>query len=292
MISIIIPAHNEGLVIARTLTAIATGATPSEIDVVVVCNGCTDDTAGIARGFGSPIRVIETEVANKTNALNLGDQATSAFPRVYTDADVVVTLDTIRALATRLRRGDVSAVAPQPHINLHGCSWCVRAYYEVRSRLPSAREGIGGSGVYALSHAGRNRFGEFPNVVADDGYVRIQFKPEERETLTYTNSVVFAPRTINDLIRIRTRAYYGTMELARRYPDLWKNSGERNHKTIFNLFRSPTLWPKLLIYGYVNIMARYNAVARVGASNFFWEQDKTSRRAVVGASDITGDQYP
>jgi len=288
-ISIIIPAHNERLVIARTLTAISTGAAPGEIDVVVVCNGCTDDTAAIARGFGLPIRVIETEVASKTNALNLGDQTTSAFPRVYADADVVVTLDAIRALASRLQRGDVSAVAPQPTINLDGCSWFVRAYYDVRSRLPSAREGIGGSGVFSLSHAGRNRFGEFPNVVADDGYVRIQFKPEERETLTYTNSVVFAPRTIEGLIRIRTRAYYGTMELERRYPDLWKNSGDRNHKTVVNLFRFPALWPKLLIYGYVNIMARYKAVARFGTSNFFWEQDRTSRNVVARAADITGD---
>jgi glycosyltransferase involved in cell wall biosynthesis len=292
MISIVVPAHNEGLVIARTLTAMATGAAPSEIDVIVVCNGCTDDTAGIARGLGPLVRVIETEVANKANALNLGDQAASTFPRVYADADVVVTLDTIRALAIRLQRGDVSAVAPQPYINLDGCSWCVRAYYEVRSRLPSAREGIGGSGVYALSHNGRNRFGKFPNVVADDGYVRIQFKANERETLAHASSIVFAPRTIKDLVRIRTRAYYGTMELAKRYPDLWKNTGERNHKTIVGLLRSPFLWPKLLVYCYVNIIARYKAVARFGTSNFLWEQDNSSRNVVARLSDITGDQYP
>ena len=147
--------------------------------------------------------------------------------------------NTIRALANRLARGDVSAVAPQPRLNLSGCSWYVRAYYDIRSRLPSAREGIGGSGVYALSEAGRKRFGEYPNVTADDGYVRIQFKPEERETLVDANSNVFAPRTIESLIRIRTRAYYGTMELARRYPDLWTNSGERNHRSMVGLLRSP-----------------------------------------------------
>jgi glycosyltransferase involved in cell wall biosynthesis len=292
MISIVVPARNEGLVIARTLTAMTAGAAPGEIDVIVVCNGCTDDTAGIARGFGPPVRVIETDVGSKTHALNLGDQTASTFPRIYADADVIISLDTIRALATCLGRGYVSAVAPRPRVNLSGCSWYVRAYYDIRSRLPSAREGIGGSGVYALSDAGRSRFGEFPSVTADDGYVRIQFKPEERETLIDANSDVFAPHTIKDLIRIRTRAYYGTMELARRYPDLWKNSGARNHKTVAGLFRSPSLWPKLLIYCYVNIMARFKAMARLGTASFRWEQDNTSRNAVAHSSDITGDQDP
>ena len=36
MISIIIPAHNESSVIARTLKAITDGADPRELDVIVV----------------------------------------------------------------------------------------------------------------------------------------------------------------------------------------------------------------------------------------------------------------
>jgi glycosyltransferase involved in cell wall biosynthesis len=290
MISIVVPARNESRVIARTLQAMTAGAAPGEIDLVVVCNGCTDNTAGIARSFGAPVRVIETEMGSKTVALNLGDQAALGFPRIYTDADVIVSIETIRALACRLARGDVLAVAPRSCINLNGCSWGVCAYYDVRSRLPSAREGIGGSGVYALSDAGRRRFGEFPNITADDGYVRIQFKPEERETLASANSIVFAPRTIKDLILIRTRAYYGTYELARRFPDLWSNRGESNHKSVASLLGSPSLWLKLLIYCYVNIAARYKATARLYTASFLWERDHTSRNAATAAPDIQGTQ--
>lgn len=281
MISIVIPARNEGSVIARALRALVTDAAPKEIDVIVVCNGCTDETASIAREFGPAVRVIETTAGGKANALNLGDQAAKTFPRIYADADVVISLKTARALATRLDTGDVLAVAPQARISLSGCSWFVRAYYEIRSRLPSAREGIGGSGVYAVSEAGRRRFGQFPDVIADDGYVRIQFRPEERETLVDAHSIVFAPRTIKDLILIRIRAYYGTFELARRFPDLWKNRGESNHKTVVRLLSSPSLWPKLLIYYYVNIIARYQALSRFRAANFLWERDNTSRNAVA-----------
>lgn len=290
MISIIVPAHNEGLVIARAIKAIIFGAAAGEMDVIVVCNGCADDTARIARSFGPPVRVIETEVGNKANALNLGDQAALAFPRVYADADVLITLDAIRTLAARLQRGDVLVVAPHSSINLNDCSWCVRAYYDIRSRLPSAREGIGGSGVYALSQAGRRRFDDFPNITADDGYVRIQFKPEERQTLMSVNSIVFAPHTIEDLILIRTRAYYGTIELARRFPTLWNNRGESNHRTIGRLLGSPFLWPKLLVYCYVNIMARYKAIVRFRTASFLWERDNTSRGAVATVPDIRGDQ--
>src|SRR5262245_12787443 len=116
MISIVVPARNESLVIARTLGEWinSPGFDQDEIDVVVVCNGCTDDTADIARGFGPAVRVIESDVASKAHALNLGDQASRFFPRIYIDADVVITLAALRALAGRLDRGDVLAVAPTP----------------------------------------------------------------------------------------------------------------------------------------------------------------------------------
>src|ERR1700733_469416 len=237
MISIVIPAYNESAVIARTLRAVTTGALSDELDVIVVCNGCTDDTATIARGFGTFVRVIETAVGNKTHALNLGDQAARAFPRIYMDADVIVTLSTIRVLAERLGKGDVIAVAPRPYFDLTGCSWPVRAFYDIRSRLPSFGEGIGGSGVYALSEVARRRFDAFPKLIADDTYVRVQFKPEERETIVSVRSIVFAPRTINNLIAIEARADFGTFELARLYPDLWANKGDSNHKVLVNLFK-------------------------------------------------------
>jgi glycosyltransferase involved in cell wall biosynthesis len=279
MISVVIPAHNESSVIARTLKALTIGALPDELDVIVVCNGCMDDTAAIARGFGTSVRVIETAVGNKTLALNLGDQAARAFPRVYMDADVVVTLSTIRALAERLARGGVIAVAPRAYFDLTGCSWLVRAFYDIRCRLPSFGEGIGGSGVYALSEIARRRFEAFPKLVADDTYVRVQFKPEERETLAFVRSVVFVPHTIKNLITIEARADFGTFEIARLYPELWANKGDSNKKTLLSLFKHPLLWPGLFIYWYVRTIARGKAKIRLRTNTFVWERDDTSRAA-------------
>ncbi|MCK1307172.1 MULTISPECIES: glycosyltransferase [unclassified Bradyrhizobium] len=278
MISIIVPAHNESSVIARTLSQWVGDAPLDEIRVVVVCNGCTDHTANVARRFGPTVHVVESDIARKTHALNLGDQISSVFPRIYADADIVITVDAVRALARRLEQGDVLVVAPTADINLTGCSWLVRKYYGIRSRLPSSREGIGGSGVYALSEAGRLRFGEFPDVTADDTYVRLQFRPEERDTLSCARSTVFAPRTVLQLIAVRTRAYRGTFELARRFPELRVNKGEVNDRTLIALFKEPHLWPGLLIYCCVNIVARCRAIAGRGADR--WQRDETSRAAL------------
>ena len=204
----------------------------------------------------------------------------NVFPRIYADADIVITVDAIRALASRLDRGDVMAVAPTPDINLTGCSWLVCKYFSVRSRLPSSREGIGGSGVYALSEAGRRRFGEFPDVIADDTYVRLQFKPEERETLSFARSMVFPPRTISQLIAVRTRACTGMFELAGCFQELWINKGQTNNRTLIGLFKEPQLWPGLLIYCYVNIFARCKAVILSRTRTVIWQRDNTSRLAL------------
>jgi glycosyltransferase involved in cell wall biosynthesis len=59
MISIVVPAHNESSVIARTLRPWVTGPASDEISVVVVCNGCTDDTASVARSFGPTVASIK-----------------------------------------------------------------------------------------------------------------------------------------------------------------------------------------------------------------------------------------
>jgi glycosyltransferase involved in cell wall biosynthesis len=284
MISIVVPAHNEGSVIARTLSQWVSSPASDGISVVVVCNGCTDKTADVARRFGPMVHVVESDIASKTHALNLGDQLSATFPRIYVDADIVITVDAILALARRLERGDVLAVAPTPDINLTGCSWLVRKYYEVRSRLPSSREGIGGSGVYALSEAGRRRFGQFPDVVADDTYVRLQFTLKERETLPGVKSTVFPPRTVLQLIAVRTRAYRGTFELTQHFPELRANKGEANNRTLIALFRMPRLWPGLLTYCCVNIIARCRAAVDSRGEGRLWQRDETSRATLSADS--------
>jgi hypothetical protein len=89
--SVVIPAHNEAAVIRRCLDALLDGFRPGELEVVVACNGCTDGTADIVRSSGHAVRIIEIQVASKPAALRAAEELVTIFPRLYLDADVVLT---------------------------------------------------------------------------------------------------------------------------------------------------------------------------------------------------------
>src|SRR4051794_15424831 len=118
--SVVIPAHNEAASMHRCLRQLLAGAARDEIDVIVVANACADDTAAIARRAG--VRVIETPVPGKTNALRLGDEACLVFPRVYADADVDLAYPSLRLLVDSLAVSGAMAAAPVPTMALAGTS--------------------------------------------------------------------------------------------------------------------------------------------------------------------------
>src|SRR5260370_21191863 len=110
--TVVIPAHNEGRVIGRLLEQLINGAYPGEMDIIVVANGCADDTAEVAASFGPAVRVLTLPVACKHEALAAGDRAAAGFPRIYVDADVELRLHDVRALAAALCQPGGLAPAP------------------------------------------------------------------------------------------------------------------------------------------------------------------------------------
>src|ERR1044071_1194081 len=81
--SIVIPAHNEGAVIRRLLRSLPEVVDAGRLEVIVACNGCTDDTADIARRHGA--KVVEISTPSKIAALNAADDIAVAYPRLYVD---------------------------------------------------------------------------------------------------------------------------------------------------------------------------------------------------------------
>ncbi|MFB6820556.1 glycosyltransferase family A protein [Streptomyces virginiae] len=216
MTSIVIPAHNEGRVIGRLLDALLADTSVSGPDIVVVCNGCTDDTARVAAGRGDRVRVIEIPTPSKHQALRVGDEHAKGFPRLYVDADVVVGAGDIRALVGALERNpELLAAAPGRDIPLAGCAWPVRAYYRVWQRLPAVREGLFGRGVIAVTEPGHARLAALPPLMADDLAASLAFGPGERRVVEAARVVVRPPRTWSDLIRRRVRAATSSAEFER-----------------------------------------------------------------------------
>ena len=250
-------------------------------DIVVVCNGCTDETANIARRYGPPVRVIETDVPSKTNALNLGDAAVSSFPRIYLDADVVLTGDAARRLAAAVANGPALAAAPTPiNVFLPGTEWAVRAFYRLWTALPHIQEGMIASGAYALSKAGRARFAEFPDIIADDGYVRLLFEPHERVQVVDSVTSVYAPLNLDFLTKTKTRSHLGVLQLRKRYADLTRREARtKNYRAgLLKILLRPSLYPTVIPYAYVSITSRRRARSRLEAlEEYTWERDDSSR---------------
>jgi hypothetical protein len=209
--SVVIPAHDEASVVGRCLEALAPLLHDRGTRVVVSCNGCTDGTADVARSFGGVV-VLETDRASKTVALNLADGVAEAFPRLYVDADVVLTAASAAAVLDRLSTGPALAARP-PYVNLpHRATAVVRSYYRARARMTSVQGSLWGAGVYGLSAEGRGRFGAFPDVVGDDLFVDRLFRRDEIEVVDAEPVVVHAPRDVPNLLNVLRRAQRGKAE--------------------------------------------------------------------------------
>lgn len=209
--SIVIPAHDEGSVLPRCLDALLRKSGATEFDVVVVANACTDDTAEAARRAG--VRVIETPVAGKVNAMRLGDATCSAFPRVYLDADVDLNTESVRALVAALTEPGVLACAPLPEYDLHDTSWAVRRAHRVHRTLMESRRGLAGAGAYAVSRSGHMRAFPIPDIIADDAWVHRAFEPHERRVVETARSVVRPATSVRSEVRRRARVRLGNRQL-------------------------------------------------------------------------------
>ena len=209
--SVIIPAHNESSVIARTLAPLAALAASGALEVIVACNGCSDDTADIAARFAG-VTVIELAQASKVAAMNAGDEVAKRWPRLYLDADIEVDP---AALATAIRAlaGDgIFAARPAFRIDADGASPAVRAYLRARYRMRSMSQAMCGAGVYGLSRAGHDRLGSFPAATADDLLVDRLFAPGRKLILSGPAVTVRMPRTAEGMLAVLVRSRRGTAE--------------------------------------------------------------------------------
>ncbi|MEU5878042.1 glycosyltransferase family 2 protein [Spirillospora sp. NPDC047279] len=272
--SIVIPAHNEAKVIGRLLHGLLDAAEPGEFDVVIVPNGCTDDTAAVARGFEGA-RVVESPEASKAVALRLGDEAAHGFPRFYVDADIELRTADVRALTSALERPGVLAAAPSRHLEMTGRPWSVRSYYRVWTRLPEVRAGLFGRGVVGVTEEGHARLAALPHLVADDLASSLAFAPAERTVVGEAAVVVHPPRTWGDLLRRRERAATGVDELEAADLDQAGGSARTGPGDLAAMVRrEPALAPDVVLFLAVALIARGR---RRRPGTVVWQRDESSR---------------
>lgn len=278
-ISLIIPAHNEGAVIERTLRSVLSNRFERPRQIIVVANGCTDDTAQRARSVGPAIEVIETKAGNKTHALNLGDQAARYFPRAFMDADVLLSENVLEQVCAAFERPGVRLVAPECRHVYRGFNPLLAGYYQLWRSLPYVQRDTMARGFFAIDRELRGRFAEFPPLTADDKFIRNLTRPDERCVAQGCWTTVYMPATFADLLAVKTRWTYGNLELSQQRPDLNVNDQQQHAGAMEHLLKRPWLWPHVPTFLFVYAYARRKAQKRLRERHAHWGRAESSRAA-------------
>lgn len=285
MTSIIIAAHNEAAVIGRCLDSLLRGSEPGEFQIIVVANGCKDDTAVIAARRAG-VTVLRLAEGNKSLALNEGDSVATRFPRIYLDADICVTSSQVRAISGMLlepidNENETLAAVPARSLDLAGRPVLVRGYYAISSRLPAFQTGLFGRGMIGLSEAGRSRFKRFPDMVADDLFLDSLFSPDEKRHVDSVATTIATPRRTADLVRrlVRVRRGNLSMRQASRSGDISPNVRSSDRWSWLNdvVVPQPSLLPAACAFFAITMYAEI-AARMIGKRSVGWAQDRTTRQ--------------
>jgi GT2 family glycosyltransferase len=263
--SIIIPAHNEAAVIDRTLAALFPLVAAGTAEVIVVPNGCTDDTANRARAHPG-VKVVELSEGSKAAALNAGDAHATRWPRLYLDADIEATPEALAQAVRALQGNGIYAARPAFRWELRDASLLARAYYRARGRMPSMAGAMWGAGVYGLSEAGHRILGEFPRVLGDDLLVDRSFPPGRKYVASGPAVVVRMPLTLGDLIRVLVRSRRGGAEQS-------MDTGGSSFRELLRSVTGPTSAVDAACFAAVALVARVRARSAMGG----WERDRSTR---------------
>lgn len=275
MATIIIPAHNEATVIKRCIDSVINQENAETI--IIACNGCSDNTAEIVRNDYPSLICLDIEKASKTNALNEAEKHITSYPVFYLDAD------------TQLGQGDVQKItqyfeenptlllaAPTPNIDTTKSSWFVKQYYKIWLNLPYISDGVIGTCSFIMNKEGRKRFDQFPDIINDDGYVRCCFESHERQNIEGTSIHIQAPKDLYSLIKIKSRARLGNMQL--NALKLCNKPKEANYQDSLSKKLLSKQFIATSVYIAIALLIRIRAKSQLNnIDNYTWEKDLSSR---------------
>lgn len=231
-LTVIIPANNEAAWISPCLEALlAQDAQAGRVEVIVSANACTDATADLARAMAGAFRdrgwdlvVLDSPEPGKIGALNRAEAAARSGERAYLDADVLCDPALLGQIARALARSAPTYATGTLAVR-RADSAITRAYANFWQRLPFVKGGAVGAGFFAVNRAGRARWSDFPAIISDDTFVRLNFSPDERVEVPARYHWPMVEGWAN-LVRVRRRQDAGVAEVYRLYPDLRRNEGK------------------------------------------------------------------
>jgi cellulose synthase/poly-beta-1,6-N-acetylglucosamine synthase-like glycosyltransferase len=159
-VSVVIAAYNERRNIEKRLHNLLASDYPRELmEIIVVCDGCTDETAKLAAQFDG-VRVIElTKRRGKSAAINVGVQFAQGEVVVFADARPLFARDTISRLVQVLADPHIGAVSGELILMAEdGTPRALGLYWRYEKALRSLETRVGSivvctGAVYAIRRA-------------------------------------------------------------------------------------------------------------------------------------------
>ncbi len=122
-VSVIIPVLNGEAFLAQAIRSARNQSLPP-VEIIVADNGSTDGSLAIARGFGSPVRVISVAQRGAAAARAAGYSEATGEALIFLDADDLMAPDTLAHLAGALQKADRAiACCPWRRYELVGDCW-------------------------------------------------------------------------------------------------------------------------------------------------------------------------
>jgi glycosyltransferase involved in cell wall biosynthesis len=270
--AVIIPAYNEERVIGKLLESLQSGVENNCFRVVVACNGTRDNSIDYIRNKYPMVTCLDINKASKANAINEAEKINMGFPRIFIDADIVISTSSVEKIIDYINQIDGPAVvAPRGKINTSLSDTLVRSYYSAWTKTIFYLEYGFGSGVYALNKKARSTFECFPEIIADDGFVREVVNHNQFYVCEHAESLVEAPRKVIDLLNIKIRSKLGNAQLI--------NLGLiKNKITEKKRFLSKVGFLNVFVYIVVSYFAKRGAEKKIkDLSEYSWQRDESTR---------------
>src|SRR5512133_573156 len=283
-VSIIVPAYNEQQGIAACLRSLAVVDYP-DLDIVVVDDGSTDNTAAVVAGLALPnVRLLRQPNSGKPTALGNGIRLARHDILALVDADTVFEPDALRALVAPFAQDEVGAVSGNTKVgNRRGMlgRWqhieyvmglnLDRRMFDVLHCMPTVPGAIGAFRREALEEVG----GITDDTLAEDTDLtmaicragwRVTYAADAR---AWTE----VPVTLGQLWRQRYRWCYGTMQAMwkhRRAVGQYDAAGTLGRRGLLYLLAFYVLSP--LLAPIMDIAAIYALVVSSASDNllYFW----------------------
>ncbi len=233
-VSVLLPAYNEGKVIGATLSALLATEYPGTLEVTVVDDGSTDNTAEVVEQYAAQdhrVRLIRQPNQGKAAALQNGLKALQYDIIVTLDADTQFSPKTIGKLVAHFQDNNVAAVSGHVKVgNLRtfiarcqeleyicGFNLDRRAYHQLDciTVVPGAASALRRDALLAAG-------GFSDDTIAEDTDMTLTFHRLGWRVAYEPQAPVWteAPESISTLLRQRFRWAFGTLQCLWKHRDL------------------------------------------------------------------------